>query len=158
MVLKSKIPFICRSKFSETCNTLEQYKIKQRELATSYWLKTKWQEYRVSCHNNLQAWCVHPSSITSLLSPYSLTQYWIVHSQNCCCLQMHLNKHNIGPLMCVSLSESLVLDGWLREGGAGGNGEIFLSISRVLVPLADTLPLCHYSQNAVFLCACVSIG
>lgn len=58
---------------------------------------------------------------------------------------MHLNEFSTGPLMCVSLSESLVLDDYKTEGDQVGNG-IFISyftyISRLLVPLARTLPLC----------------
>lgn len=70
-----------------------------------------------------------------------------------CCFHMHLNKFSVGPLMCVSLSESLVLDGWLRKGGPCG--EIFASISRVFVPLAETLPLCHLlPECCVRVCVC----
>lgn len=51
----------------------------------------------------------------------------------------------MGPLMCVSLSESSG-SGWLikkSKRGAVGNRDFFSSISRLLVPLAGTLPLCH---------------
>lgn len=103
--------------------------------------------------------CRHSVSIHQLsgLCPDPLTQYWSLHSQNCCFFQMHLKKCSVGPLMCVSLSECLVPDGWLREwrGGRRRDAEIFPCISRVLVPLADTLPLCSSLPECI-VCTCVS--
>lgn len=63
---------------------------------------------------------IHPSFCMSPSSPCPLTQNCSLHSQSCCCLRMHLNKCSFAPLMCVSLSESLVPDGWWRDQGCGG--------------------------------------
>lgn len=67
---------------------------------------------------------------------------------------MHLNERSLGPLMCVTLSESLVLDGRLREEGEEAAEAFSPSISRVLVPLANTAPLCRLLPecNACVLC------
>lgn len=47
-------------------------------------------------------------------------------TQSHSCFQMHLSKCSIAPLMCVSLSESLVPDGWLRDQGCRGVERFFL--------------------------------
>lgn len=55
----------------------------------------------------------------------------------CSCFEMHLYKFSLVP-WCVSVCQRL----WFQaaDGGkkGGGNGEVFPSISKVLVPLADT--------------------
>lgn len=99
---------------------------------------------------SVHGWCIHPSAVTSPSTPSPLAQCWS------CCFQMHVNKQHLKALVpwCVSVCQSL----WFRMADGGkkgeGDGEIFPSISRVLVPLADTH--CHsavHSQNAV--CVCV---
>lgn len=86
----------------------------------------------------------------------SLTQCWEFFS--CSWIDTLWNKWFLKTLvflMCVSLSESLVLEGWWKEQRQRER-EIFLYISTLPVPLADTLPL--YLCVSVCLCVpCVTV-
>lgn len=111
----------------------------------SSWHEHLWQEHRVGSYSKLWPWHIHLSSVTSPSAPHTprvsagaFTLTTAAPFEDAC---ESAASESFGPLMCVSLSESLVPDGWWREEG-GGDGEIFPSISRVLVPLADTPPLC----------------
>lgn len=65
---------------------------------------------------------------------------------------MHLNERSLGPLMCVTLSESLVLDGRLREEGEEA-AEAFPLQSAEFWSLWQTQCLSAvYSQNAMGVC------
>lgn len=82
------------------------------------------------------------SSAVSLMSTYPLDS----DMGFCSCFQMHLNKFSLVP-WCVSVCQRL----WFQaaDGGkkGGGDGEVFPSISNVLVPVGKlfwcSLPECR---------------
>lgn len=91
------------------------------------------------------------------MSPSSscpLTQNCSLNSQSCCCRRMNLNNCTTAPLMCVSLSESLVPDGWLKDQGCRGV-ERFFSLSAEFWSLWRTR--CHSALHChdCSLCVCV---
>lgn len=132
------------------------YAVQQTETENSLWIMALMAGIQAEPSQQL-AGTVYSTSLChiSVIPKPCVSVFGPLYSKNCCCFLMHLNRFSCGSLDgCQSVRvfwfwmADRVKQGWL------GIEFFFSSISRLLVPLAETLPLCH-SLLKCRMCVCV---